>query len=68
MLNGRYDTVFPYETSQVPFFDHLGTPARDKWMELSDNGHILSMETGVKASLEWFDRYLSGNVDGASRR
>ena len=41
MLNGRYDTVYPYETSQLPFFNYLGTPARDKKMVMSNTGHIL---------------------------
>ena len=30
MLNGRYDSFFPVESSQKPFFQHLGTPAADK--------------------------------------
>ena len=58
MMNGRYDTVFPYETSQVPFFNQLGT--RDKKMKVSDTGHILPMETVVQETLAWFDHYLSG--------
>lgn len=60
MLNGRYDTVFPYETSQVPFYNQLGTPPRDKKMVLSDNGHILSTERATTETVAWFDRYLSG--------
>ncbi len=60
MLNGRYDTVFPYETSQVPFFNQLGTPARDKKMIVSETGHVLPMATVVKETLAWFDHYLSG--------
>jgi tRNA A-37 threonylcarbamoyl transferase component Bud32/dienelactone hydrolase len=59
MLNGRYDTVFPYETSQVPFFSQLGTPARDKKMVVSETGHVLPMATVVKETLAWFDHYLS---------
>ncbi len=26
MLNGKYDFFFPYETSQLPYFELLGTP------------------------------------------
>jgi tRNA A-37 threonylcarbamoyl transferase component Bud32/dienelactone hydrolase len=66
MMNGRYDVVFPYETSQVPFFNQLGT--RDKKMKVSDGGHILPMETVVQETLAWFDRYLSGKPEGASKR
>ena len=30
LINGRYDSVLPYELSQVRLFDLLGTPAADK--------------------------------------
>ena len=30
MLNGRYDFFFPYETSQLPYFELLGTPEAHK--------------------------------------
>jgi dienelactone hydrolase len=59
MLNGKYDVVFPYETSQKPFFDQLGTPARDKKMVMSETGHIVPLDIGIKAGLEWFDKYLT---------
>ena len=59
MLNGRYDTVFPYETSQLAFFNQLGTPARDKKMLTSETGHILQFDTVVHETLAWFDHYLS---------
>jgi formylglycine-generating enzyme required for sulfatase activity/dienelactone hydrolase len=62
MLGGKYDTVFPYETSQVPFYKQLGTPPQDKLMVTSDVGHIVSFGVTVKESLAWFDRYLSGHA------
>jgi dienelactone hydrolase len=68
MLNGRYDTVYPRETSQVPFYNQLGTPARDKKMVTSDNGHILPLDITMRESLAWFDRYLSGKTDGTPAR
>jgi pimeloyl-ACP methyl ester carboxylesterase len=68
MLNGRYDTVFPYETSQVPFFNHLGTPTRDKRTVLSENGHLLPLEITVRETVAWFDRYLSGKTAGTAVR
>jgi cephalosporin-C deacetylase-like acetyl esterase len=58
MINGRYDTVFPYETSQVPFFNHLGTPKADKRTVLSENGHIVATDVMARESQVWFDRYL----------
>jgi len=39
---------------------YLGTPAQDKKMVLSDQGHILTLDKAIPATLEWFDRYLSG--------
>jgi serine/threonine protein kinase/dienelactone hydrolase len=42
MLGGQYDIVFPYETSQVPFFKHLGTPDKDH--KVSPRSHILARE------------------------
>jgi predicted esterase len=68
MLNGRFDTVYPYETSQVPFFTLLGTPARDKNIITGNSGHILPEEQVVPATLGWFDKYLSGKIDGAASR
>jgi len=61
MINGRYDTVFPYETSQVPFFNHLGTAKDEKRTVLSENGHIVSMNVMARESQAWFDRYLRGS-------
>ncbi len=68
MLNGRFDTVFPYEISQVPFFKHLGTPERDKHMLVWDNGHAVPLEKAIPASLAWYDKYLSGKTEGVPRR
>ena len=33
MLNGRYDMLYPYETSSKPMFDLLGTPKEHKEQE-----------------------------------
>jgi formylglycine-generating enzyme required for sulfatase activity/tRNA A-37 threonylcarbamoyl transferase component Bud32 len=68
MINGRYDTVFPYETSQVPFFNHLGTPKADKRTVLSENGHIVAQDVMARESQAWFDRYLRGTGGGAALR
>ena len=59
MLNGRYDTVFPYETSQLAYFQQLGTPAADKQMHVAPNGHITPTDDVIPLSLGWFDKYLS---------
>jgi formylglycine-generating enzyme required for sulfatase activity/dienelactone hydrolase/predicted Ser/Thr protein kinase len=59
LLNGRYDMGFPLETSAKPFFQLLGTPAKDKRMVLFDGGHLPPLTTDVKREmLLWLDRYL----------
>jgi dienelactone hydrolase len=60
MLNGRYDVIFPYATSQVPFFEQLGTPARDKEHRVFASSHSVPQDSARLAVLAWFDRYLSG--------
>ena len=61
MLNGKDDFLFPLETSQIPLFNALGTPAKDKRHVLYEGGH--GWDTGtrllvIKDALDWLDRYL----------
>jgi dienelactone hydrolase len=59
LLNGRYDMLFPLETSAKPFIQLLGTPANDKRLVLFDGGHVPPLTTDVKREmLLWLDRYL----------
>ena len=58
MLNGRYDFVFPVESSQIPMFRLLGTPVRDKRHLLFDSGHSIPRKELITETLLWFDRYL----------
>jgi hypothetical protein len=60
MLNGRHDVVFDYETSQVPFFQHLGTAPADKKHMIYPTGHSVPQAALVRESLAWFDLYLRG--------
>jgi dienelactone hydrolase len=60
MLNGRHDVVFPYETSQLPFFQQLGTRPTEKKHITYPTGHTVPQDALVRESLAWFDRYLSG--------
>jgi serine/threonine protein kinase len=58
MLNGKYDSIFPLETSQKPMFDLLGTPAEHKQWKLYDTDHIPPVNEMVKETLSWLDKYL----------
>jgi cephalosporin-C deacetylase-like acetyl esterase len=62
MLNGRYDSLFGVETSQLPLFNLLGTPAKDKRHILCESGHIPPRQDRIRESLAWLDKYL-GPVD-----
>jgi serine/threonine protein kinase/dienelactone hydrolase len=58
MLNGRYDTSTPYETSIKPMFELLGTPDEHKDLKLYDTDHIPPRNEFIKETLAWLDRYL----------
>ena len=58
MLNGRWDIDVPLETQQR-FFELLGTPPDDKQHVLFEAGHgTLPHNQLVRATLDWYDRYL----------
>ena len=61
MINGRYDYVFPLESSQRPMFDLFGTSEEHKRHVLYDTGHLVysfRTEQIIKDMLDWLDRYL----------
>ncbi len=58
MLNGRYDHYFPVETSQLPFFRALGTPAAHKRQVIAEGGHFVPRNQIIGETLAWLDRYL----------
>ena len=58
MLSGKFDSIFPYEVSQKPFFQLLGTPAGMKKQVVFDGGHFLPRPMMVRESLDWLDQYL----------
>jgi eukaryotic-like serine/threonine-protein kinase len=59
MVNGLHDFNFPYETSQVPMFNFLGTTPHDKRHRVFDTGHVVSeRQEVIKEVLDWLDRYL----------
>ena len=62
MLSGRYDSVFPYESSQVPFLRLLGSPPGTKKQVLFEGGHFLPRNMWVSEATRWLDQQF-GPVD-----
>ena len=58
MLNGKYDSFFPPETSSKPMFVLLGTPAKDKDQKFYETDHIPPVNEMIKETLAWLDKYL----------
>jgi dienelactone hydrolase len=58
ILNGKYDFYFPYETSQLPFYELLGTPKENKEMYVYEMGHRAPWVEVTKETLAWLDEYL----------
>ena len=58
MLNGKYDTFFPSDTSIKPMFDLLGTPDEHKELKWFETDHIPPRNEFIKETLAWLDRYL----------
>ena len=58
MLNGRYDSMLPEKTSQVPMYRRLGTPEKDKKHVVFDSGHNPPHLGYVRETLDWLDKHL----------
>ena len=56
MLSGRYDSVFPYESSQLPFFRLLGSAPGTKKQVMFEGGHFLPRQMWVTESIAWLDQ------------
>jgi dienelactone hydrolase len=56
MVNGRFDMIFPLETSQLPMYRLLG--AADKDHVLVDAGHVAFNQEVIRRVLGWLDKYL----------
>jgi cephalosporin-C deacetylase-like acetyl esterase len=58
MLNGRYDLVFPLESSVRPMFQLLGSPPGDKVLRVYESDHMIPRAELIRESLAWLDKYL----------
>jgi len=58
MLNGKYDFIFPYESTVKPMFDLLGTPDQNKKLVLCNTDHFIPKTEMIKETLDWLDKYF----------
>jgi formylglycine-generating enzyme required for sulfatase activity/dienelactone hydrolase/tRNA A-37 threonylcarbamoyl transferase component Bud32 len=58
MLNGRYDFFFPIETSQIPLYRLLGSPADRKEHVVVDGAHFVPRAVLMQRVPDWYDRWL----------
>jgi formylglycine-generating enzyme required for sulfatase activity len=59
MIGGRHDYVFPFETSQKPMFERLGTPPDRKRHVIFDSGHSnFPRSEVIREVIGWLDKYL----------
>jgi dienelactone hydrolase len=61
MINARWDSFYPLETSGRPFFDNLGAPEGERKLVIIDANHgVLSYarDRVVGEVLDWLDEYL----------
>ena len=59
MINGRYDSIFAFETRIKTMFDLLGTPDEHKKLVVFDTDHIPPRNEMIKEILLWLDKYLA---------
>jgi hypothetical protein len=61
-VNGRYDPIFDFETSQNRMFELLGTPAEDKELFIFEGGHVPSSQEQWQSisakAVDWLDTRL----------
>jgi eukaryotic-like serine/threonine-protein kinase len=58
LLCGRYDPFYPYEASQKPFFERLGTPADHKRHVAVEAAHSVPRSEYLRELLGWLDKYF----------
>ena len=58
MLNGRYDFFLPMDSAQIPAFQLLGAPEKDKRQIFYNTGHDIPRTELIREVLNWLDHYL----------
>jgi dipeptidyl aminopeptidase/acylaminoacyl peptidase len=62
MLNGRYDFIFPVESTKELFYQSLGSKKDQKKHLLYETAHNVLRNELIKETLNWLDEYL-GSVN-----
>ena len=58
MVNARHDFFFPIETSQLPLYRMLGSPAEAKRHVVYEGGHTVPRAVLMRETQDWLDRWL----------
>jgi len=58
LLGSKYDSFYPVESSQRPFFERLGTPTARKRWQVYEGDHSIARPDLIPETADWFDRYL----------
>jgi formylglycine-generating enzyme required for sulfatase activity len=59
LQNGKYDFIFPVESSQKPYLKLFGTPEKDKHYKLYETGHAVWIKNeAAKDEQDFLDQYL----------
>ncbi len=63
LLTGELDPYFPYQSSQKPFFESLGTKDEEKRWITYDYGHGVPRTESIKEILNFLDKYFGDSGD-----
>jgi hypothetical protein len=58
MLNGHYDFFFPVDSTQIPFYNLLGSRKDQKKRIQYETGHNIPRNELIKELLNWYDLWL----------
>jgi len=58
MLNGHYDFFFPVDSTQIPFYNLLGSKKDQKKRIQYETGHNIPRNELIKEMLNWYDLWL----------
>jgi len=58
MLNGKYDYRYNIDINVTPYYNLLGTPAKDKRLVPYDTDHSVPRGEMIKETLNWLDKYF----------